>query len=60
MSVNLEDVCEEVHVCTSGGGHDGHSEGGVDVLEVVPYWCLTKTTIISCEIFISQCQGQDS
>ena len=37
---NLEDVSEEMDVSTSGGGHDGHGERGIDILQVAPHWRL--------------------
>ena len=38
---NLEDVSEEVDVCTGRSGHDGHGERGIDILQVAPHWRLT-------------------
>jgi len=36
-AASLEDVCEEVDVGPGGGRGDGHSEAGVDILEVGPH-----------------------
>lgn len=38
---NLEDVSEEVDVCTGRSGHDGHGERGIDILQMAPHWRLT-------------------
>ena len=56
---NLEDVSEEVDVCTSRGGHDGHGERSVDILQVAPHWRLAA--IIKSIVNIAlECQGLDT
>ena len=54
---NLECVSEEVDVCTGGGGHDGHGERGIDILQVAPHWRLAdiiKSIVNNAKVKIRQ------